>query len=171
MHMILQGLMSIRERVEYLYNDQDYAIATAGAVGGLLETSCWMRGFEQFPIDLMMNKETAHTILDKLITYYIELMDAFLTVIGPYAQMIEMADDLGAQDNLLISPELYREMILPYYKKEIDFIRSKTEAKIFHHSCGSIVKGAALLMEVGVDILNSLQPRAVGMDTSFLKDT
>ena len=81
-----------------------------------------------------------------------------------------MADDLGSQNSLLISPELYREMILPYYKKALDFIKSKTNAKIFHHSCGSVVKAADLLLEAGVDILNSLQPRAAGMDTTFLKD-
>jgi len=160
----------LKERVEYLYNKTDYAIVAAGAVGGLLETCNWMRGFDQFPIDLMLDKKIAHTLLDKLNNYYIELMDVFLNIIGPYIQIVEMADDLGSQNNLLISPELYREMILPYYKKELDFIKSKTNAKIFHHSCGSVVKAADLLLDAGIDILNSLQPRAAGMDTTFLKD-
>ena len=160
----------LKERVEYLYNETDYAIVCAGAVGGLLETAHWMRGFDQFPIDLMLDKKLAHTLVDKLSTYYIELMDAFLNIAGPYVQMVEMADDLGAQNNLLISPELYREMILPYYKREIDFIKSKTDAKIFHHSCGSVIKAGDLLVEAGVDVLNSLQPRAAGMDTTYLKD-
>ena len=120
----------LKERVEYLYNKTDYAIVAAGAVGGLLETCNWMRGFDQFPIDLMLDKKIAHTLLDKLNNYYIELMDTFLNIIGPYIQVVEMADDLGSQNNLLISPELYREMILPYYKKELDFIKSKTNAKI-----------------------------------------
>ncbi|MBN2072566.1 MAG: uroporphyrinogen decarboxylase [Actinobacteria bacterium] len=160
----------LKERVEYLYNKTDYAIVAAGAVGGLLETSHWMRGFDQFPVDLMVDKKMAHALLDKLNTYYIELMDVFLNIIGPYTQMVEMADDLGSQNNLLISPQLYREMILPYYKKQLDFIKSKTNAKIFHHSCGSVVKAGDLLLDAGVDILNSLQPRAAGMDTTFLKD-
>ena len=160
----------LKERVEYLYNKTDYAIVAAGAAGGLLETCNWMRGFDQFPIDLMLNKEMAHTLLNKLTTYNIELMDVFLDIVGPYIQVVEMQDDMGGQSNLLISPELYREMILPYYKKELDFIKSKTNAKIFHHSCGSVINAANLLLEAGVDILNSLQPRAAGMDTRFLKD-
>ncbi len=160
----------LKERVEYLYHETDYAIVAAGAVGGILETCNWMRGFDQFPVDLILNKRLAHTLLDKLNNYYIELMDAFLSVVGPYIQIVEMADDLGGQNNLLISPELYREMILPYYKKEIDFIKSKTDAKIFHHSCGSVVKAGDLLMDAGVDMLNSLQPKAAGMDSTFLKD-
>ncbi|GAI36883.1 unnamed protein product, partial [marine sediment metagenome] len=88
----VQGL---RERIEYLYNETDYAIVAAGAVGGICETCSWMRGFDQFSIDLMINKKMAHAMLDKLATYYIELMDAFLSVVGPYVQMVEMADDLG----------------------------------------------------------------------------
>ena len=160
----------LKERVEYLYYETDYAIVAAGAVGGILETCNWMRGFDQFPVDLVLNKKMAHTLLEKLNRYYIELMDVFLGVVGPYIQIVEMADDLGGQNNLLISPELYREMILPYYKEEIDFIKSKTDAKIFHHSCGSVTKAGDLLLEAGVDILNSLQPRAAGMDSTFLKD-
>ena len=103
-----------------------------------------------------IGKKMAHTLLNKLNNYYIELMDAFLNVVGPYIQVVEMADDLGSQNSLLISPELYREMILPYYKKALDFIKSKTNAKIFHHSCGSVVKAADLLLEAGIDVLNSL---------------
>ena len=163
-------IVGLKERAEYLYNETDYAIVAAGAVGGLLETCCWFRGFDQFPVDLMINKKMAHTMLDKLTDYYIELMDAFLSIAGSYIQMVEMADDMGSQNNLLISPELYREMILPYYKRLLDFVKSKTDAKIFHHSCGSLVKAGDLLVDAGVDILNSLQPRAAGMDTTYLKD-
>ncbi len=160
----------LKERAQYLYNETDYAIVSAGAVGGILETCNWMRGFDQFPVDLMLNKKMAHILLDKLTNYYIELMDVFLSVVGPYVQIVEMADDLGSQNNLLVSPELYEEMILPYYKKLLDFVKSKTSAKIFHHSCGSIIKAANLIVEAGVDILNSLQPKAAGMDTTYLKD-
>ena len=160
----------LKQRVEYLFNETDYAIVAAGAVGGLLETCNWFRGFDQFPVDLMLNKKLAHALLDKLSTYYIELMDSFLSIVGPYIQMVEMADDMAMKDNLFISPDLYREMILPYYRKLLDFVRSKTNAKIFHHSCGSVLKAGDILIDAGVDILNSLQPRAKGMDTTFLKD-
>jgi uroporphyrinogen decarboxylase len=160
----------LKERVEYLYNETDYAVVSAGAVCGLFETCNWMRGFDQFPIDLMLNKKMAHTLLNKLTTYYIEIMDAFLNIVGPYIQMVEMADDIGGQNNLLLSPDLYREMILPYYKELLDFIKSKTNAKIFHHSCGSVVKGVDLLIEAGIDVLNSLQPGAAGMDSTYLKN-
>lgn len=160
----------LEERISYLYHNTEYAIVAAGAAGGILETCNWMRGFDQFPVDLVLDKKMAHTLIDKLTNYYIELMDTFLNIVGPYIQMVEMADDIGGQNGLLISPELYREMILPYYKKLITFIKTKTNAKIFHHSCGSVVKGVEMLLDSGVDILNSLQPKAKGMDSTYLKD-
>jgi len=46
-------------------------------------------------------------------------MDDFLNIIGPYIQVVEMADDLGSQNNLLISSELYKEITLPNYKLQI----------------------------------------------------
>lgn len=158
------------ERCEYLFNDTDYALVAAGAVGGILETCCWFRGFDQFPIDLMVDKDLAHCLLEKYTRYSESLMDTFLDVAGPHLHMVEMADDLGSQSDLLVSPELYREMILPYYRRLIDRVKAKTEAKVFHHSCGAVVKAADILVDAGVDLLNSLQPGAAGMDATYLKD-
>ena len=57
----------------------------------------------------------------------------------------------------------------PLHKEMFDFIHSKSEAKIFIHSCGSIRPVIADLIEVGVDILNPVQVSAVGMDSAELK--
>ena len=160
----------LKERCEFLYNETDYALVAAGAVGGVLETCCWFRGFDQFPVDLMVERDMAHCLLEKYTAYSEDLMDVFLDVAGPYLQLVEMADDLGSQSDMLISPQLYREMILPYYRRLIDRVRARTEARIFHHSCGSVVKAADILVEAGVDVLNSLQPGAAGMNSTYLKD-
>ena len=49
-------------------------------------------------------------------------------------------------------------------------VRAKTDAKVFHHSCGAVTKAADILVDAGVDILNSLQPHATGMNSTYLKD-
>jgi uroporphyrinogen decarboxylase len=66
---------------------------------------------------------------------------------------------------------MYRELVLPAYKKETDFVKSKTNAKLFSHCCGTVLKAAPLLIDAGIDLLNSLQPGAKGMETTYLKDT
>jgi uroporphyrinogen decarboxylase len=160
----------LREKAENLYNNTDYAITAESPFIGLLEGAHWFRGFEQFPVDLMIDKPMAHAVLDKMTTYCIELFDAYLSAVGPYIQVVHTSDDLAGQENLLISPALYREMVLPYQKKLVDFIRTKTDAKIFHHCCGASVYAADLFLESGVDIVNSLQPRARSMDSTYFKD-
>lgn len=163
-------ISGLKEEAINLYNNTDYAISARQAVGGLLETCTWARGFDQFPIDLIFNKKLAHVLLDKITDLYMELMGLFLGEVGDYIHVVEMADDLGTQTGLFLSPDLYKEMIFPYYKKLLDLIKSKTTAKILHHSCGSVLGIVQNLIDAGVDILNPLQPRAKDMDTTFLKD-
>ena len=61
-----------------------------------------------------------------------------------------------------MSPATYREIIKPVYKKYYDFIKSKTEAKIFYHSCGNVIPLLDDFIENGVDILNPVQVSAIG---------
>lgn len=160
----------LEERCKYLYYNTDFAIVTDIFIFGLVEAGLLMRGFDRFPIDLIYNKKLAHTFLDKFTNYTIELLEIFLGVCGSYIQIIELTDDLAMQNNLFFSVDLYKKMILPYYKKIIDFIKSKTKAKIFHHTCGSIIKIVETLIDAGIDIINPIQPTALGMDTIYLKD-
>lgn len=160
----------LKERVEYLYYKTDYAIVAHAKFGGIFQTATWARGYDKFLVDLLVDKKMANAILEKLANYYMELYESFLNVVGPYIQMIEIADDIGIQTGLLISPKTYEEMILPIYKEFLNFIKSKTNAKIWHHSDGSVVDGIKFLLDAGIDILNSLQPKATGMDSTYLKD-
>ena len=71
--------------------------------------------------------------------------------------------DLGTQRAPALSPEVYCDIIWPRYKKLWDLIRSKTQAKIFYHSCGSIYPILPYLVDGGIDILHPIQPMATGM--------
>lgn len=164
-------ISGVKEDAMNLYYNTDYAISARQAVGGIFETCTWLRGFDQFPMDLISNKKLATVLINKVTDLYMELMENFLNEVGDYIHMVEMADDLGMQTGLFMSPDLYKEMIFPYYKKLLSLIKSKTNAKILHHSCGSVIKMVPLLIDAGIDILNPLQPNAVGMDSTYLKDT
>ncbi len=76
---------------------------------------------------------------------------------------------LGAQNNLLISPRMYRCLIKPHHKCILDFINAHTQAKVFFQSCGAIRPLIPNLIEIGVEILNPLQFNAQGMDGASLK--
>jgi uroporphyrinogen decarboxylase len=69
----------------------------------------------------------------------------------------------------LISPKMFRARIKPRLQKLIEVIKSKTRAKIWFHSCGSVYYAVRDLIEIGVDILNPVQVAAKDMDTARLK--
>jgi uroporphyrinogen decarboxylase len=84
--------------------------------------------------------------------------------------MVETGDDLGAQENLLISPKLYRVFIKPAQTKLNALIKDRAPgAKIFMHNDGAIHDIIPDLHESGVEVLNPVQPSAAGMESDRLK--
>jgi len=160
----------LRERAEYLYHHTDYALAARAVSHGFFELAWELRGMENFLADMLADQEFASHLLDKTLEVQMGMYDVLLSACGPYVQIVETADDYGTQNGPLISPELFREMILPRRKKLNDFIRSKApNAKIFHHTCGSVYRLLDSLIECGVDVLNPVQPGALDMDTDRLQ--
>jgi uroporphyrinogen decarboxylase len=80
-----------------------------------------------------------------------------------------MGDDLGVQNNAMMSPATYQRMVKPYHHEAFKLIKRYTEAKVFLHSCGSVYKLLPDLIDAGVEILNPVQVSAKDMDTQRLK--
>lgn len=77
--------------------------------------------------------------------------------------------DFGTQNSTFCSPETYRTLWLPYYKKVNDWIHENTGWKTFKHSCGAVEPFMELFIESGFDIINPVQINAAGMDPELLK--
>lgn len=160
----------LREEVKNVYETTDYALVADSIFGGIFECAWWLRGFEKFNVDMYKNPDFAEALLNKVVALYMEFYSQYLDQVGDYVQVVELGDDVGAQNGPIMSPALLRKYIKPRWKKLYDLIHSKTKAKIFHHSCGSIYPFIADLIEVGVDILNPLQPLAANMDIGKIKE-
>ncbi len=74
--------------------------------------------------------------------------------------MIKIGDDLGTQENLMISPRMYRKMLKPLHAEMIALIKQKTKAKVFFHTDGDVFDLIDDFIEIGVDILNPIQTSA-----------
>ncbi len=77
--------------------------------------------------------------------------------------------DFGTQNSTFCSPETYRSLWLPYYKKVNNWIHDNTGWKTFKHSCGAVEPFMELFIESGFDIINPVQINAAGMDPKLLK--
>lgn len=160
----------LADRARYLWEETDFAVAARAVSHGLFELAWELYGMEQLLIDMMINKSFVHRLVQKILAVQKGLYSALLDAAGPYVQIVQTADDYGSQTGPLISPALYREMIMPYRMELNELIRSKApQAYIQHHTCGSVYLLMDELIETGIDILNPVQPLAADMDSARLK--
>jgi len=138
---------------------------------GMWENAMWMRGYEKFFTDMLINKKMVHAIMDKFLEIKTKYWKKALDTVGDNVLVISTADDLGTRDGLLVSLDLYKELIWPYHKKLFQFIKHNAKSKvyIFFHCDGAIKQAIPLLIEAGIDILNPVQVNCRDMDTRTLK--
>jgi uroporphyrinogen decarboxylase len=157
------------ERVKRLYDTSDHALVAAAIGMGVFEQAQALRGMERFFEDLLLNPEFAAALIDKILQTQLDILDRYLAIVGPYVEMIETSDDYGMQTGPLISPQLYREKLKPAHQRLNRFIKERTAAKIYLHSCGSIAEMLDDLIDAGVEVINPVQPRARNMESVRLK--
>lgn len=158
----------LADKIRKLYESTDYSLVAGHISAGIFQ-DCWnLRGMTQFLIDMVKNRRFAEALLDRVTDIHIRLWRNFLNVVGEYVDIVETADDLGGQKNLLISPTMYRNFIKPRHAALLNSIRSQTKAHILYHSCGAIMPLIEDLIEIGVGILNPIQPLPGLMDPETL---
>lgn len=159
----------LRERARKVAEERGELVIIGGLSAGVVEVTAWMRGFAKFYPDFVTNRKWLEYLMDKIVELKMEYWDIALPMVGEYADVVQEADDVAGQFDLLISPEDYRTLIKPRHKKLFDFIKARTDAKIFFHSCGAIREIIPDLIEIGVDIINPVQVNAAGMESKALK--
>ena len=157
----------LRERLLYLRDNTDYAIVLRLPVP-FVHTTQFVRGFEDWFIDLAVDKKLAGALFDAAVEHNTAVATEILKVGGDLADVVAFSEDLGFQNGLIVSPELYRELFKPRHKKYFDMVKKHTSAFLHLHSCGSIYKLIPDLIELGVDALNPVQVAAKDMDSSKL---
>lgn len=163
----------LKEEARHMYEDTDYALVARNPISeGFLERPSYLMGMEKFYITLLTNPAVVKCIIKHLLEIYKDVYGMFLDSVGPYVQMVEVGDDLGGKDNLLISPEMYREFIKPAEIELYSLIHKKAPgAALFHHTDGAVFELIPDLIEAGMNVLNPVQTSAKGMDAHRLKNT
>jgi uroporphyrinogen decarboxylase len=159
----------LAESARHVAEDLGEAVILGGLSAGFVELAAWTRGFARFYPDLVTNLDWMTYLMDTIIDLKLAYWEIALPLVGDYADVVQEADDLAGQFGLLINPETYRKIIKPRHKKIMDFIKARSKAKIFFHSCGAIREIIPDMIEIGIDIINPVQVSAVGMESSALK--
>jgi uroporphyrinogen decarboxylase len=125
-----------------------------------LERAFAMQGMETFLANLALEPDFAESLLWKIQERCKVLMGHFLAALGENVDIIKIGDDLGTQESLLMSPEMYRRILKPIHADYIRFIRERTPAKVFFHTDGDMFPLIDDFVEMGIDILNPIQTSA-----------
>lgn len=160
----------LRDEAEFKWKNTEYAIVAQqpNHTYGVLTEAIYLRGMENFFMDLIINKEFASALMGYVTDYHVRLYENYLDAVGGFVNIVHTSDDLGAQAGPYFSLDMYREIIKPHERRLMSAIKNKTEAKILHHSDGAITSFIDDLIEIGVDILNPVQP-SPEMDPLSLK--
>jgi len=131
----------------------------------IFETAWALRGFNQILVDMIRNPDLAETLFD--IPYHYHLSAATkLVELG--VDMIYLGDDMGAQNQMLISPALWRKYFKPRLAEMIAGLKSiNPDLKIAYHSDGNVEPIIPELIDIGLDVLNPVQPAC--MDPARIK--
>ncbi|HJN18431.1 MAG TPA: uroporphyrinogen decarboxylase family protein [Armatimonadota bacterium] len=159
----------LRERALAIKNETPYAVVSG--ISGVTYEICWyMRGLEQWFCDMVTHPEFCEALIDQTCKYWMDWFGLFLDEVGDVADVIMIGDDLAGQTGPLFSPAFYRKVVKPRHKRLVQYIRSRTEAKIWYHTCGGCAEYIPDLLDNGIDILNPVQISARGMDPETLKE-
>ena len=158
----------VRERALVIKRETPYAVVSG--ISGVVYEICWyMRGLERIFMDMMEQPEVLESLIDRTLQFWLDWFRLFLDEVGDVIDVIMIGDDLAGQNGPLFPPRIYRAIVKPRQKRLVQYIKSRTNAKIWYHSCGSVMEYIPDLLDNGIDILNPVQISAKDMDPGELK--
>lgn len=124
-------------------------------------------GMDNYFIKMYTHPEVVHAVTSRIVNFYLEANRRLFAEAGDLIDGYFFGNDFGTQLDLLISPELFREFVFPYFG-QLTRLGHESGKQVILHSCGSIYKVIPDLIELGVDALHPLQAKAANMEAERL---
>jgi len=132
---------------------------------GLFESSWGIRGFENALMDVAAHEDFYIELLDRITDHFLAFVDFWKDV---PADAIMFGDDWGDQRGVIVGPDRWRKLFKPRYAKIYEATHAQGK-KCISHCCGSVADIMDDIVEIGLDVLESVQPEAQGMNPYELK--
>ena len=163
---------ALAAEINSLDAQESYAIALEefGDPGGIFEMAWYLRGMEQFMIDMVENPDLPYEIMRRVADFYVGMAERVMSAAGERIDLIWTSDDIAHQHGRLVSARLWRELIAPHHQRLNRRIH-ELGTRVMYHSCGAVRPFIPDLIEIGVDVLDVLQFSADGMDPREIKKT
>ena len=148
----------------------EFALAAGGdGTVDIINQTGMLRTMEQTLVDLATDDPAGLRLIDKRVDIQYEITRRTLAAAGGRIDILRIGEDLGTQIGPLVSPKIYREQIRPRHQKFVDLARSYG-LPVMIHSCGSSSWAFEAMIEMGIGVVDTLQPEAAQMAPAYLKE-
>jgi len=137
-------------------------------IGSVFETAWQLRGMQEFLMDMVLAPEIPREIMRRIGDVHLENLRRVLATLGDRLDMVYFYDDVATQNSLMVSPETWRSLIRPHHAALVDLAHAHG-VPVMYHCDGAVRRLIPELIELGVDVLNPIQPDAKGMEGRELK--
>jgi uroporphyrinogen decarboxylase len=124
------------------------------------ERSWSLRGMERVLMDMILDEEGTFLFYEKLLEHHMRLLDY---VLDADYEGVYFGDDWGSQNGLIMGPDLWRKFIKPPMTKMFEKVKSMGKFMILH-SCGDLRSILGDLIEMGLDVYNTVQPEIYNLE-------
>ncbi len=157
--------------VEACEEYEEYAIAIGGSsLGDIINSAGMLRTMEQVLVDLITGDPAGLRLIDHKLAVTSEIARRTLEAGKDKVDFVWMGEDLGTQHSPLIGMDLFRRHIRPRHQRVVDIAKSFAKP-VMIHTCGSSSWAYEDFIEMGIDVVDTLQPEATDMSPQHLKKT
>ena len=144
----------------------------AGADGKYVMTGIFMllfermhalHGFENTLTDLVLERDRIEMLADRVVEFNLGIIENIARRFPDRIHGFSFTDDWGTQQNVFVKPQLWDEFFKPRYKRIFDACH-EAGWHVWMHSCGRVNTIIESLIEIGLDVINLQQPRALGIE-------
>jgi uroporphyrinogen decarboxylase len=133
-----------------------------------LKPAMYIRGMEQILMDMTLEPEIAEAVFANIRRFYCAYAERIFDAARGKIDIILTGDDFGSQNGPLVSPKMWVRFLGKGFEDYVSLAKSHG-ARVMHHTCGSVRPIIPLMLERGLDVLQSIQPEASEMDPRELK--
>ena len=131
-------------------------------------TACNLFGMEEALVKMISEAEVFEACIEQVFQFSFSYVEQFVTALGPKLDILYLADDFASQRGLTMSPKLWRRFLKPRYEKLFS-IGKKKGLPIWFHSCGDISSVLPDLIEIGMNVWETVQLHTLPFTPETLK--
>ncbi len=151
------GVIEATKKAVQMYGKDKFIIGSCQC--SVFEAAWYLRGLDTFMMDMAADPDYTNELLDVVMKYPLEMGLKFIEL---GVDMVWLGDDIATQTNMMISPNMWREYLKPRYAHMFsEFKKANKNIKLCYHSCGNLQEVVDELADIGLDVLNPIQPLAM----------